>query len=81
MYCILTTVKLLAKINKHIIENLFPPRLLNFGIIVIYTISAIKAILQDSNVKIADNEGVSPSSSVITRVSCNMPMCYVQNFI
>jgi hypothetical protein len=32
----------------------------------------IKAILQDSSVKIADDEGVSPSSSVITRVSCNM---------
>jgi hypothetical protein len=28
-------------------------------IIVIYTISGIKAILQDSSVKIADNEGVS----------------------
>jgi hypothetical protein len=28
--------------------------------------------LQDSSVKIADDEGVSPSSSVITRVSCNM---------
>jgi hypothetical protein len=41
-------------------------------LIVIYTISGIKAILQDSSVKIADNEGVSPSSSVITRVSCNM---------
>jgi hypothetical protein len=40
-------------------------------IIVIYTISGIKAILQDSSVKIADDEGVSPSSSVITRVSCN----------
>jgi hypothetical protein len=40
--------------------------------IVIYTISGIKAILQDSSVKIADDEGVSPSSSVITRVSCNM---------
>jgi hypothetical protein len=35
-------------------------------IIVIYTISGIKAILQDSSVKIADDEGVSPSSSVIT---------------
>jgi GTP-dependent phosphoenolpyruvate carboxykinase len=41
-------------------------------LIVIYTISGIKAILQDSSVKIADDEGVSPSSSVITRVSCNM---------
>jgi GTP-dependent phosphoenolpyruvate carboxykinase len=41
-------------------------------VIVIYTISGIKAILQDSSVKIADDEGVSPSSSVITRVSCNM---------
>jgi hypothetical protein len=40
--------------------------------IVIYIISGIKAILQDSSVKIADDEGVSPSSSVITRVSCNM---------
>jgi hypothetical protein len=39
-------------------------------IIVIYTVSGIKAILQDSSVKIADDEGVSPSSSVITRVSC-----------
>jgi hypothetical protein len=42
------------------------------GLIVIYTISGVKAILQDSSVKIADDEGVSPSSSVITRVSCNM---------
>jgi hypothetical protein len=33
-------------------------------IIVIYIISGIKAILQDSSVKIADDEGVSPSSSV-----------------
>jgi hypothetical protein len=41
-------------------------------LIVIYAISGIKAILQDSSVKIADDEGVSPSSSVITRVSCNM---------
>jgi hypothetical protein len=41
-------------------------------LIVIYTISGIKTILQDSSVKIADDEGVSPSSSVITRVSCNM---------
>jgi hypothetical protein len=40
--------------------------------IVIYIISGIKAILQESSVKIADDEGVSPSSSVITRVSCNM---------
>jgi hypothetical protein len=32
--------------------------------IVIYIISGIKAILQDSSVKIADDEGVSPSSSV-----------------
>jgi hypothetical protein len=30
-------------------------------LIVIYTISGIKAILQDSSVKIADDEGVSPS--------------------
>jgi hypothetical protein len=45
---------------------------LEIKIIVIYTISGIKAILQDSSVKIADDEGVSPSSSVITRVSCNM---------
>jgi hypothetical protein len=37
-------------------------------LIVIYIISGIKAILQDSSVKIADDEGVSPSSSVITRV-------------
>jgi hypothetical protein len=37
-----------------------------------YTTSEIKAILQDSSVKIVDDEGVSPSSSVITRVSCNM---------
>jgi hypothetical protein len=44
----------------------------NSSVIVIYTISGIKAILQDSSVKIADDEGVSPSSSVITRVSCNM---------
>jgi hypothetical protein len=34
------------------------------GVIVIYIISGIKAILQDSSVKIADDEGVSPSSSV-----------------
>jgi hypothetical protein len=40
--------------------------------IVIYIISGIKAILQGSSVKTADDEGVSPSSSVITRVSCNM---------
>jgi hypothetical protein len=32
--------------------------------IVIYIISGIKAILQDSSVKIADDDGVSPSSSV-----------------
>jgi hypothetical protein len=32
--------------------------------IVIYIISGIKVILQDSSVKIADDEGVSPSSSV-----------------
>jgi hypothetical protein len=37
-----------------------------------YIISGIKAILQDSSVKIADDEGVSRTSSVITRVSCNM---------
>jgi hypothetical protein len=41
-------------------------------LIVIYIISGIKAILQDSSVKIADDEGVSPSPSVITLVSCNM---------
>jgi hypothetical protein len=41
-------------------------------LIVIYTISGIKAILQDSSEQIADDEGVSPSLSVITRVSCNM---------
>jgi hypothetical protein len=46
--------------------------ILYIKIIVIYTICGIKAILQDSSVKIADDEGVSPSSSVITRVSCNM---------
>jgi hypothetical protein len=33
-------------------------------IIYYYIISGIKAILQDSSVKIADDEGVSPSSSV-----------------
>jgi hypothetical protein len=33
-------------------------------VIVIYMISGIKAILQDSSVKIADDEGVSPSSSL-----------------
>jgi hypothetical protein len=44
------------------------PLSLRYARIVIYTISGIKAILQDSSVKIADNEGVSPSSSVITRV-------------
>jgi hypothetical protein len=46
--------------------------LANNNVIVIYTIGGIKTILQDSSVKIADDEGVSPSSSVITRVSCNM---------
>jgi hypothetical protein len=40
--------------------------------IVIYIISGTKAILQDLSVKIADDEGVSPSSSVLIRVSCNM---------
>jgi hypothetical protein len=35
------------------IASVFPPT------IVIYTISGIKAILQDSSVKIADDEGVS----------------------
>jgi hypothetical protein len=53
------------------VANLIPGNL-NGSIIVIYTISGIKAILQDSSVKFADDEGVSPSSSVITRVSCNM---------
>jgi hypothetical protein len=43
--------------------------LANNNLIVIYTISWIKTILQDSSVKIADDEGVSPSSSLITRVS------------
>jgi hypothetical protein len=38
--------------------------LLSRVIIVIYIISGIKAILQDSSVKIADDEDVSPSSSV-----------------
>jgi hypothetical protein len=33
-------------------------------VIVIYIISGIKAILRDSSVKIADDEGVSPRSSV-----------------
>jgi hypothetical protein len=59
-----------AGINTHIIIHRL--KLNNNYIIVIYTISGIKAILQDSSVKIADDEGVSPSSSVITRVSCNM---------
>jgi hypothetical protein len=54
------------------IITLFLIRLNYIDVIVIYTISGIKAILQDSSVKIADDEGVSPSSSVITRVSCNM---------
>jgi hypothetical protein len=49
-----------------------PCRRVEVGYEKIYTISGIKAILQDSSVKIADDEGVSPSSSVITRVSCNM---------
>jgi hypothetical protein len=35
-----------------------------YNTIVIYIISGIKAILQDSSVKIADDEGVSPSLSV-----------------
>jgi hypothetical protein len=35
-----------------------------FHLIVIYIISGIKVILQDSSVKIADDEGVSRSSSV-----------------
>jgi hypothetical protein len=45
-------------------------------IIVLYTISGIKAILQDSSVKIADDEDVSPSSSIITRVSCYITGAY-----
>jgi hypothetical protein len=36
----------------------------NDNTVVIYIMSVIKAILQDSSVKIADDEGVSPSSSV-----------------
>jgi hypothetical protein len=59
----------------HFVENTFRNLIVIYiisGIIVIYTISGIKALLQDSSVKIADDEGVSPSSSVITRVSCNM---------
>jgi hypothetical protein len=64
----------------HLISNCHPEKptcvncvkLNHRQLIVIYTISGIKAILQDSSVKIADDEGVSPSSSVITRVSCNM---------
>jgi hypothetical protein len=45
------------------------------GVIVIYIISGIKAILQDSSVKIADDEGVSPSSAVTHefRVICFTP--------
>jgi hypothetical protein len=41
----------------------------------IYTISGIKAILQHSSVKIADDDGVSPSSSVINEfpVICFSP--------
>jgi hypothetical protein len=54
---------------KEIGNNL---QLIANAIIVIYIISGIKAILQDSSVKIADDEGVSPSISVITPVSCNM---------
>jgi hypothetical protein len=60
--------KLPIKLPHHALTNV---ELLRY-VIVIYTISGIKAILQDSSVKIADDEGVSPSSSVITRVSCNM---------
>jgi hypothetical protein len=41
-------------------------------IIIIYIISGIKAILQDSSMKIADDEGVSPSSSVITNHTFKM---------
>jgi hypothetical protein len=71
-------------LNFKFLSNYFPPQFFEFSesgvsinannsvLIVIYTISGIKAILQDSSVKIADDEGVSPSSSVITRVSCNM---------
>jgi hypothetical protein len=50
----------------------FGGRVASCVVLIIYTTSEIKAILQDSSVKIVDDEGVSPSSSVITRVSCNM---------
>jgi hypothetical protein len=52
--------------RTHITQTILPD--MYNRVIVIYTISGIKAILQDSSVKIADDEGVSPSSSVITRV-------------
>jgi hypothetical protein len=59
-------------LSSSLTEGFHISHLHNCTVIVIYTISGIKAILQDSSVKIADDEGVSPSSSVITRVSCNM---------
>jgi hypothetical protein len=51
------------------------------SVIVIYIISGIKAILQDSSAKIADDEGVSSNSSVTHEfpVICFSPR--VQHFI
>jgi hypothetical protein len=51
-------------------------------LIVIYIISGIKAILQDSSVKTADDEGVSPSSSVTHEfpVICFSP-CVMYNIL
>jgi hypothetical protein len=59
-----------TSIKSDLVSELHEPARINFKrrrviIIVIYTISGIKAVLQDSSVKIADDEGVSPSSSVI----------------
>jgi hypothetical protein len=72
MKMILSSLNLVRKIGVYITSEENGESKLTSEEIVIYTISGIKAILQDSSVKIADDEGVSPSSSVITRVSCNM---------
>jgi hypothetical protein len=69
---ILSSLNLVRKIGVCITSEENGESKLTSEEIVIYIISGIKAILQDSSVKIADDEGVSPSSSVITGVSCNM---------
>jgi hypothetical protein len=47
--------------------------------VVIYIISGIKAILQDSSVKIADDEALARVhlQSLITRVSCKYDLAHV----